>query len=400
MNFYFFSFFFNMEYKIPLRNKNKEIIDYCLVSSEDFDILNKYKWCIGEGYVMGTINKKMWRIHRYIMIEILNNKHDKIKIDHINSNKLDNRRENLRIVTHSENVRNSNKRKNTSSKYIGVSKNHNKWGVYIKIDKNTLYASYDFEEHAAYQYNLWIDKYKVIHAKKNDLDKPEDFVEYIKPNKSENLPIGVTKINNKYKVSFKHKYIGSFDTIKEASYKYQELLKEFNENKLKEILNIPILKNEHNQCIIELFNKNKEKVDETIVDDDIYYKLLKYKWFKSKKYVCAIIDNKIINLHRYVINYTGENIVDHINNNPLDNRKCNLRIVTHKQNNMNRTSTKDSSSKYIGVTFDKINNKWKAFIKVNDNNIHLGTYNNEFEAAISRDVATIKYYGEYGNLNF
>jgi hypothetical protein len=32
-----------MEYKIPLRNKNKEIIDYCLVSSEDFDILNKYK---------------------------------------------------------------------------------------------------------------------------------------------------------------------------------------------------------------------------------------------------------------------------------------------------------------------------------------------------------------------
>lgn len=61
-----------MEYKIPLRNKNKEVVDYCLVSPEDFDILNIYKWCIGEGYVMGTINKQMWRIHRYIMIEILN----------------------------------------------------------------------------------------------------------------------------------------------------------------------------------------------------------------------------------------------------------------------------------------------------------------------------------------
>ena len=38
-----------MEYKIPLRNKSKEIIDYCLVSKEDYHILNRYKWSIGEG---------------------------------------------------------------------------------------------------------------------------------------------------------------------------------------------------------------------------------------------------------------------------------------------------------------------------------------------------------------
>ena len=79
-----------MNYKIPLRNKNKKIVDYSIVSPEDFDILNKYKWCIGEGYVMGTINNKSWRIHRYIILEILNNKEDNIKIDHVNSNKLNN----------------------------------------------------------------------------------------------------------------------------------------------------------------------------------------------------------------------------------------------------------------------------------------------------------------------
>jgi hypothetical protein len=37
-----FSFYILMECKIPLRNKFKEIVDYCIVSSEDFDILNKY----------------------------------------------------------------------------------------------------------------------------------------------------------------------------------------------------------------------------------------------------------------------------------------------------------------------------------------------------------------------
>ena len=99
------------------------------------------------------------------------------------------------------------------------------------------------------------------------------------------------------------------------------------------------------------------------------------------------------------MDYTGQNIVDHINNNPLDNRKCNLRIVTPQQNNMNRKSTKDSSSKYIGVTFDKRNNKWKAFIKINGKSVHLGTYDNELDAGKERDIATREHYGEYGNLN-
>jgi hypothetical protein len=388
-----------MECKIPLRNKFKEIVDYCIVSSEDFDILNKYKWCIGEGYVMGSIDKKMWRIHRYIMIEILNNKEDKIKIDHINSNKLDNRRENLRIVTHSENVRNSSKRKNASSKYFGVSKN-NKWSSTIIIADNKLYASYDIEEHAAYQYNLWIDKYKIIHAKKNNIEKPLDFIEYIKPDKIDKLPIGVTKCYNKYRVMFKHKDIGRYNTMEEASNKYQELLKEFNENRLKEILNSPILRNENNECIIELFNKKKEKVGETIVDEEDYYNLKQYSWYKSHNYVCGTVNKKIVNLHRFIMNYTGENIVDHINNNPLDNRKCNLRIVTPTQNNMNRKSTKNSSSQYIGVNFDKTINKWIANIKFEGKHINLGCFDDEIDAAKARDMATKKYFGEFGNLNF
>lgn len=70
------------------------------------------------------------------------------------------------------------------------------------------------------------------------------------------------------------------------------------------------------------------------------------------------------------MNYSGEDYIDHINNNPLDNRKCNLRIVTPKQNSMNQSS-KNLKSKYIGVHYVK--NKWVASIKFDGNPINLGT---------------------------
>jgi hypothetical protein len=100
------------------------------------------------------------------------------------------------------------------------------------------------------------------------------------------------------------------------------------------------------------------------------------------------------------MNYIGKDFIDHINNNPLDNRKCNLRIVTPQQNNMNRKSVKNTTSKYIGVSFDKKTNKWKATIRIDCKYIFLGYFDDEIEAAKSRDIATKQYYGENGNLNF
>jgi hypothetical protein len=105
-------------------------------------------------------------------------------------------------------------------------------------------------------------------------------------------------------------------------------------------------------------------------------------------------------LHRYLLNYTGKDYIDHINNNPLDNRKSNLRIVTSSQNNMNKISNKNSTSKYIGVAYYKRKNKWRSYIKVNGKNIFLGNFKDEIEAVKARDIATKKYYKEYGNLNF
>lgn len=397
------------DYKIPLRNKQKEIIDYTYVSKEDYEILNKFKWYkTNDGYVMG--NTKILRIHRYIMIEILKNDIDfHIFVDHINNNRLDNRRENLRIVTTSEN--NRNRKKHKDKKYYGVTfdKIRKMFRCRLKINKDIpeLNAYYIIEEHAAYQYDAWIKKHKISCAKINNIKKPKKFIEYIPKKKNEKLPIGVTRDRHnkdRYITVFNKKHIGIFNSIEEASNKYQELLKEYNENKLQKILNEPILRNKNDQCIIELFNKKKEKVAETIVDEEDYYKLKQISWWLGCHGYTAghIIETtkKCVLLHRYLLNYDGKDIVDHKNNNPLDNRKCNLRIVTKKQNSMNKTSRKNATSKYIGVSWAKNVNKWSCQIHVNKKKIHLGLFEKEDEAARCRDIATKKHFGEHGKLNF
>ena len=391
--------------KILLSSKNKELKEYTLVSDIDYEHLKQFKWHKNQsGYIATIINNNSYILHRYIMIEILSNKNLTRKnfIDHINNNRIDNTRENLRIVTASENSRNKVKRENVSSKYYGVSLSYKKWKV--KISYLNLLASYDIEEHAAYQWDLWIDKFNITHSNKNNIIKPTDFIEYIKKNKLNNLPKHIFKNGKKYifRIKLNNKnYISSvFDTIDKAVKHRDEYLKKQNDINNKIIIPKIIIRNENNDCIIEIF-KNKKRIGETIVDKENYNDLIKYKWcLNTNNYISGSINGKKTLLHRYIMNYTGENYIDHINNNSLDNRKCNLRIVTPKQNALNKKSVKNSSSKYIGVHFNKTIKKWCSSIKHDNKKIYLGSFDDEKEAAKARDIATLKYYGGYGNVNF
>jgi hypothetical protein len=102
------------------------------------------------------------------------------------------------------------------------------------------------------------------------------------------------------------------------------------------------------------------------------------KWHITSKGYCKKgkrIKDKVIDIHmhRVIMNCPDDMFVDHINHDPLDNRKCNLRIVTIKQNNWNRKSVK-------GYSWSKQANKWWAKIIVNNKLIHIGYYNTEEEA--------------------
>src|SRR5687767_6641682 len=83
-----------------------------------------------------------------------------------------------------------------------------------------------------------------------------------------------------------------------------------------------------------------------IVDDDDYEYLSQFKWrLTDDGYVCRASDFK--RLHRLLLDPPRGLIVDHINRNPLDNRRCNLRLVTSSQSHANRGPGKHR--KYKGV---------------------------------------------------
>ncbi len=381
-----------------------------LVSDEDKHLLTDNIWHIDkDGYARATFTDKTWHMHRYIYIKILGHELEKEDvIDHINSIRYDNRRENLRLTNRKENSRNKLKKAGTSSKYYGVTKDDrkkkNKYIVNVQINNNlTIYASYEKEEHAAYHYNLIVDEYNLSHAKKNEIEKPKDFVKYIKKEKANiELPKNIhLKINKrdgvkKYSVYYKHVYLGVFDSVEEAEEKLKTHKEKLEKERVEKIKSEPIKRNNNGYAIIDINKK------ECIVDEDDYYKLLLMGGMTcGKNNYCSIkIDGKQYRLHRFILGYEGKDFVDHINNNPLDNRKCNLRIVTPEENSRNRSANKEGSSKYIGVSWHSRDEKYTARITHGGKMHNLGYFKNEIDAAKARDAAALKFFGEHANLNF
>lgn len=384
-----------MTNEIPLRNKYKEIIGYTKVSEEDYIHLSQFKFYkTNDGYVKSS---KLSYLSIYI-IKSLMEKDIPINyiVDHINNDKLDNRRNNLRVLSLADNIRNREKNKNSTSKYYGVCKSikNNKYCTSICINGKNYRSYYEHEIHAAHAYNLLIKKYNIDGAKFNEIDIEliKNFIEYEK--KEKELPKGVCLRNKKYTVTFNNKYIGVYNTKEEAIKIRTELEdKEKNDIYVK-LMSTPKAFNKNGDCVLNIENY------EYIIDESKFYDLIQYKWYILGDKIVAKINGKVQILSRYIMNYSGQNIVDHINRNPFDNRESNLRVVTIKQNSQNRSSSKNSTSKYIGVSFDSETGKWKSTIMVNYKSINLGRFNNEIDAAKTRDIATKKYFGEFGNLNF
>ena len=99
--------------QIITANNNKFLVDY-----DDFEKVSKYSWCISKtGYAVANIKGKVIKMHRYI----LNVTGPDVVIDHINGNKLDNRKVNLRLCTSRENTLNSSTSKNNKLGVLGIS---------------------------------------------------------------------------------------------------------------------------------------------------------------------------------------------------------------------------------------------------------------------------------------
>lgn len=149
---------------------------------------------------------------------------------------------------------------------------------------------------------------------------------------------------------------------------------------------------------------------EAIVDEEDFTQLSVFKWSVLKdwrgRYIAVrgirIADGKqrLAYMARVImgLDYGDPREVDHINHNTLDNRRMNLRIVTSRQNKQNQPSRKNSSSRFVGVTWDKSREKWRAQIQVDGRVINLGRFTTEEEAAERRDEY-VKSLGTFHQLN-
>lgn len=141
--------------------------------------------------------------------------------------------------------------------------------------------------------------------------------------------------------------------------------------------------------------------ESVIIDATDWPLYAQHRWVTTASgHVCTRLNGKVQYLHRLIINAGPNQEVDHINGNPADNRRSNLRIATHRQNLANQRKQANCSSRFKGVIRIAQYNKWRAQIKVNKKCIFLGNFVIEEDAARAYDRAAQQHFGEFARLNF
>ena len=323
------------------RKTNKEFT----ISLCDKNVLDKACWNIGKnGYVKGfvkSLNKHM-SLHRVLMN--CYNRH--IFIDHIDHNPLNNTRSNIRYSNALHNANNKKIYKNNKTGYAGINynKQNNKWMARIGYNHQDYFLGY------------YTDKNDAILIR-------QEAEMYIKT---------TSDIYKKLSSICKGIYTGR-KCKKECVYKHYR--KKFNN----------IITHE---TFLEIIISKKKSI--LIDKEDMFLLDMSYWNINPQGYAYGKYNKKTILMHRHIMNAPYNKIVDHINHNKIDNRKCNLRLVTPKENSKNRTLSPKNKAGYTGVF--QFKNKWKARIVSDYKSYWLGTFDNKEDAIKARKEAEQKYH--------
>lgn len=142
--------------------------------------------------------------------------------------------------------------------------------------------------------------------------------------------------------------------------------------------------------------KNSELV--AYIDKEDYELVKNYTWnirdrdngYSGYKSITTRINGNTIALCKLITRY---DYCDHIDRNPLNNRRNNLREATHTENMRNCSKRKDNTSGYIGVTWNKRVNMWEAQLNINKKCLHLGKFVDKINALKARLQAELQYFG-------
>lgn len=130
------------------------------------------------------------------------------------------------------------------------------------------------------------------------------------------------------------------------------------------------------------------------------YELIAGHTFKltTNGYLYTYINRKQTMMHRIITNCPSHLFVDHINGNKIDNRKCNLRIVSKMQNCHNQRVRNTNTSGYKGV--HKVRSgSWHARVTYNGKRYSAGRHKRKEDAALAYNKLAKELYGEYARPN-
>jgi hypothetical protein len=141
-----------------------------------------------------------------------------------------------------------------------------------------------------------------------------------------------------------------------------------------------------------------------LVDDDDYDRLRSYQWFLSGTgYAVGFVPVngrfELVYMHRLILKAGPDQLVDHVNGNKLDNRRCNLRLATPQQNSQHKRVSPLSNTHLKGVGWHKRRRKYHARIQFQGMRCHLGFFQDAELAALAYDAAARTLFGDYALCN-
>lgn len=145
-----------MDSTVPLRDRAGKVVASSIVDSVDLPDLQRHTWRLQQNLTRGRIVKQYAYAQingrRIFLHRLLLSSPENREVDHIDSDGLNNRRSNLRLVTTAQQMQNKKSYHGSTSRYRGVhwSKQRGKWRAEIRLNgKNTFLGHFDDEETAA-----------------------------------------------------------------------------------------------------------------------------------------------------------------------------------------------------------------------------------------------------------
>ncbi len=408
-------------FQIPLR-KNGVVIDYALVSPQHYSRVSKYTWYKRyDGYVQGTVDGELIRLHKYIMCVLGGHVIKKGNvIDHCppENNPLDNRVEKLRVITKKQNGRNKRKRKPKSSEFVGVSKKKNKFEANITVDGKQHYlGGYATQEAAAIARDTFVKNMDDSFGFNQNIDNPGIVVEstlrprkkYIGVSREPGRPYYRTKLMINGVTVMDHTSRSDIECARayDQAIVDNELDKQMNfRSEYPDYVPAPVIVTpkvdiDETRCSLVLTNMSRG----TVIIDISSYDRVKYDKIHVNKQGYVIIrkkkEKKSYKLHRYLMNETDEDVlIDHRDSEPLNNVMSNLRHSNSQRNAENKVKRAGKSSDFTGVR--KEGRKYRSAISNKEFGLkYTAVHDDEISAARDRDLVAIdKLPGTDYKLNF